>query len=90
MWFGERRGEVGGLDQVVVGPVVGPDVAGPHLQDDLERLFEAVEPLGDGWERDAEAEVLRFVPSGADTERRPATRKDVQGRDDLREKARMG
>src|SRR5205823_2653671 len=55
-------------------------LAFPHLQADLQRLLQSLEPFGDWRERNAKAAAFRLVPGGADTEPRPAAREDVKGR----------
>jgi hypothetical protein len=59
-------------------------VAG-HLQEDLQRLLESLEPLCGRRERQAEADRLVLVPRGTDAEPRPAAGEHVERRDALGE-----
>ena len=47
---------------------VGPIVVAPHLQADLDGLFQALESFGGRRKRHAETVVLAVVPGGADAE----------------------
>ena len=64
-------------------------VAAPHLQADLQRLLEPLEPLRDRRERDAEPAGLLFVPARPDAEPGPAAGQHVERGDDLGEDARL-
>ena len=43
-----------------------------HRQDDLQRLVEPIEPVGEGAELEAELIVFELEPAGADAQNRPA------------------
>jgi hypothetical protein len=72
-----------------VPAAIGAVVLAPHLAHDLQRLFEAFEPLRQGRKGNSERGVLTFVPGGSETEDRTATRQHVQGGHDLRQQARV-
>src|ERR1700759_1413914 len=57
-----RVGRVQRAGQVVVPAPEGRLVVAPHLVGDLQRLFQALEPLGQGRERDPEAFGLEAGP----------------------------
>src|SRR3990170_8382814 len=63
-----RLRRVQGLRPRVVSPLVGAVVVAPHLQDDLERLFQPLEPLLQWRERHPQSQVLALEPGGADAE----------------------
>ena len=73
--------------QLVVGAFEGCVVSAPHLQADLQCLFQALEALGEWREEKAEPCGLLFVPGGADSEHRPAAGEHVEGRHRLRQQA---
>jgi hypothetical protein len=54
-----------------------------HRQDDLQRLVEPVEPVGEGAELEAQLVVLELEPAGADAEDRAPPADDIERRDDL-------
>jgi hypothetical protein len=70
-----------------VGAFEGGVVPAPHLQADLQRLFQALEALGQWREEEAEPCSLLLVPGGSDPEHRPAAGEHVEGRDRLRQQA---
>jgi hypothetical protein len=65
--------------KLVVLALVGTVVVTPHLQADLDRLFETLESLGQGWERHTETPVFTFVPGRSNTKLGPATGKHIEG-----------
>ena len=69
--------------QLIILPVVRAVVVAPHLQANLQDLFQTLEAFGQRWEEQVEAACLVLVPGGADAEPRPPTRKHVKGGDDL-------
>lgn len=60
-----------------------------HRHDDLQRLLELLEPLGEGVEVESQLPVLELEPSGADAQDGPPRADDVQGRDHLGEQGRI-
>jgi hypothetical protein len=71
-----------------VGAFVGAFLGTPHLQADLEGLFEALEALC-GWGKgQTEAPGLLFVPGGPNAKHGPPAGKHVERRDDLGDEAR--
>ena len=64
-------------------------LAAQHRPDDLERLLELLEAIGEGAELVAERGVLELEPAGADAERRTATRHVVECGDGLRQQRRV-
>ncbi len=56
-----------------------------HREDDLQRLLELLEAIGEGAELEAERVVLELEPSCADAELGSAVRHDVERGQDLRE-----
>lgn len=82
----------GGVDRVVDGvplAVQAGALAAEHRGDDLQRLLEPLEPVGERAELEAERLVLELVPARADAELRAADRDDVEGGDDLRKQGRI-
>ena len=76
-----------GIGECLLGPVVlavhRRALAGDHRQDDLQRLLELVETLGERAELETELVVLEFEPAGADTEDGPPLTDHVQRGDRL-------
>ena len=66
----------------------GPFAVG-HRDDDLKRLLELLESLGERVEFEAELLVFELEPAGADAEDRPAAADHVQRRDGLGEQRRV-
>jgi hypothetical protein len=60
-------------------------VPAPHLQADLQRLLQPLEPLRDRRERDAQPAGLLVVPGRPDAEPGPAAGEHVEGGHDLRQ-----
>ena len=58
-------------------------------EDDLQRLLELLEPVGERLELEAERVVLELEPAGADAELRAPAGHDVERGDDLREQRRV-
>ncbi len=87
--FGEHLWAVDRLGQGEELAVDGGAVAIPHPQDDLERFFELLEPLGQWWIWEAESECFAFIPACADAQPGSATGKDVKGGDGLGEVSGM-
>ena len=85
----QRLGDVERTSEVVVATGIRGLLSPPHLQGDLQRLLQSLEPLGGRWVRDAEASVLLFVPRGADAEPGSAAGEDVESRHGLDEGAGM-
>ena len=80
---GKALGAVEGPRQLVVAAVERAVVVTPHLQANLQDLFQPLEALGQRWEKQVEAACLVLVPGGADAQPRPSSRKHVEGGDDL-------
>jgi von Willebrand factor type A domain len=86
---GQRLRRVQRPPQLVVLPLVRLLVIGPHLQADLHRLLEPLEPLADRGKREAEPARLLLVPAGTDAQPRPPAGQHVQRGDDLGEQPRL-
>ena len=85
----DRRGRVEG----VLGPVAlaverGP-LAAQHRDDDLQRLLQLLEAVGERAELDAERLVLELEPAGADAELGPPAGDDVERGDGLGQHGRV-
>jgi len=75
----------GGVLGLVVAAGEGGPLALDHRQDDLQRLFELVEPVGEGAELIAQLVVFEFEPAGTDAEDGPPLADHVEGGDHLRQ-----
>ena len=82
-----------GLGECLVGAAVPAGESRPlaleHGRDDLERLFELVESVGEGAEVIAECIVFELEPPRADTEDRAALAHHIEGGDRLGQKRRI-
>ena len=85
----QRGRRVDRVAHLVVLAVEAHLLVAQHRYDDLQRLLELLEPVGEGAELVAEGVVLEFEPARSDAERRPATRDVVERRDGLREQRRV-
>src|SRR3990172_5348219 len=72
-----------------VRSVKGGRPARPHLVQDLQRLFEFLEPNRQRWKRNPETARLALVPGSADAEVRAAAGQYVEGGGGLDQDARM-
>src|SRR5580698_9055369 len=84
-----RPGQVAGMIKPVVAASEARVVPREHGPAYLDRLLEHVEADPGSREVDAEPFVLNVVPGAPDAEDGPASRDDVQGRDDLGQDARV-
>ena len=75
--------------QLIVPALIRGLVAAPHLQADLERFLQPLEPLGDRRERDAQAPGLLLIPGRADAKPRTAAGQHVERGHDLRQDSRV-
>jgi hypothetical protein len=64
-------------------------LAAQHRDDDLQRLVEPLEPVGEGAELEAELLVLQLEPAGADAQHGPAAADHVEGGDGLGQHRRV-
>jgi len=87
--FAQRLWRVQRSFQLEVPAVIGGLVAAPHLQADLQRLLQPLEPLGHRRERDAQPAGLLLVPGRADAQPGPPAGQHVQGGHGLGEDARV-
>ena len=83
----QRLGRVERAGELVVLAFERPLVVAAHLVVDGEGLVEALEPLRGRRVRHTERDVLLLEPGGADAERRPTTRQDVERRHGLGQQA---
>ena len=60
-----------------------------HADDDLQRLFEFLEPVGEGPELEAERLMLELEPACTDAELGATAGRNVERGDDLREQGRV-
>ncbi len=85
----DRRRLVDGVLDLVAGAVEARALVAEHRQDDLQRLLQLLEPVGEGAELEAERVVLELEPPGADAELGPTVRDDVERGDDLGQQRRV-
>ena len=85
----DRRRLVDRVVHLVVLAVERRPLVAQHREDDLQRLLELLEPVGERAELEAERVVLELEPAGADAELRPPAGHDVERGDDLGQQRRV-
>ena len=88
MWSRKRGSAIASCVRVVLAGERRP-LAREHRQDDLQRLAELVEAVGEGAEVVAERVVLELEPAGADAEDRAALADHVERGDRLGQQRRV-
>jgi hypothetical protein len=81
--------DVEGAVELVVLPGIRALVVRPHLEADLQRFLEPLEPLTGRRERHPEGTVLSLVPGGPDAQPGPSAGEDVEGGDGLGQHTRV-
>ena len=85
----QRRRHIESVGDPIAVTVEAGCLAGEHAEDDLQRLLEALEPIGERPELIPERIMFQLIPSRTDAELGPTTRHHVEGRDRLREQRRV-